>query len=174
MPWRLKPGHQQAWYWSPKPEYSVSSISRVKTNDPQIIADNFNDFCNKIVMNLSKHMAHTTKKVYYQFLNYTILTSWIRIRGKIDCKCARNQNIIRSWWDINKAPEIFSPGQIKPLTSISTLVNFPGSAKIYGQHNCRQLSFYLSTSMNNEGIWKSGLHSTINKQKMLFMKDNSD
>ena len=30
MPWRLKePGHQQAWYWSNKPEYSVSSIGRV-------------------------------------------------------------------------------------------------------------------------------------------------
>ena len=31
MPWRLKePGHQQAWYWPPKLEYSVSSIKRVK------------------------------------------------------------------------------------------------------------------------------------------------
>ena len=67
MPWRLKPGHQQAWYSSPKPEYSVSSISTVKTNDPQIIADNFNDFGSKIVMNLSKHMAQTTKKVIINF-----------------------------------------------------------------------------------------------------------
>ena len=34
MLWRLQePGHQQAWYWSPKPEYSVSSIGRV---DPWI------------------------------------------------------------------------------------------------------------------------------------------
>ena len=31
MPWRLKsPGHQQAWYWPNKPEYSISSIRRVK------------------------------------------------------------------------------------------------------------------------------------------------
>ena len=30
MPWLLKsPGHQHAWYWSPKHEYSVSSIRRV-------------------------------------------------------------------------------------------------------------------------------------------------
>ena len=30
MPWLLKsPGHQQAWYWPPNPEYSVSSIRRV-------------------------------------------------------------------------------------------------------------------------------------------------
>ena len=30
MPWRLQePRHQQAWYWSPKPEYSISSIRRV-------------------------------------------------------------------------------------------------------------------------------------------------
>ena len=56
-------------------------------------------------------------------------------RGKIDCKCARNQNMIRSRWDISKAPEILSPGQIKPLTSISTLVNIPGSAK-----NCESSS----------------------------------
>ena len=31
MPWRLKePGHQQAWYWPRKLEYSTSSIRRVK------------------------------------------------------------------------------------------------------------------------------------------------
>ena len=30
MLWRLKePGHQQAWYWPPKPEYSITSIKRV-------------------------------------------------------------------------------------------------------------------------------------------------
>ena len=30
MLWRLKePGHQHAWYWSPKPEYSVSNMRRV-------------------------------------------------------------------------------------------------------------------------------------------------
>ena len=30
MPWWLKePGHQQAWYWLDKPEYSISSIRRV-------------------------------------------------------------------------------------------------------------------------------------------------
>ena len=30
MPWRLKePGHQQAWYWSPKLKYSLSGIRRV-------------------------------------------------------------------------------------------------------------------------------------------------
>ena len=32
MPWQLKaPGHQQAWCWPNKPEYSVFSIRRVKT-----------------------------------------------------------------------------------------------------------------------------------------------
>ena len=32
MPWRLQePRHQQAWYWPNKPEYSVTSIRRVKT-----------------------------------------------------------------------------------------------------------------------------------------------
>ena len=31
MPWRLKaPGHQRAWYWSNKLQYSMSSIRRVK------------------------------------------------------------------------------------------------------------------------------------------------
>ena len=36
MPWRLnEPGHQQAWYWPNKPEYSVSSIRRVNVfSDP--------------------------------------------------------------------------------------------------------------------------------------------
>ena len=33
MPWCLKgPGHQQAWYWPNKPEYSVSNIRRVDTS----------------------------------------------------------------------------------------------------------------------------------------------
>ena len=27
--WLQEPGHQQAWYWPPKPEYSVSSSRRV-------------------------------------------------------------------------------------------------------------------------------------------------
>ena len=32
MPWWLKePGHQQAWYWPSKLEYSISSIKRAKT-----------------------------------------------------------------------------------------------------------------------------------------------
>ena len=32
MLWRLwEPGHQQVWYWHPKPDYSVYSISRNKT-----------------------------------------------------------------------------------------------------------------------------------------------
>ena len=111
MPWWLEePRHQQAWYWSPNPEYSDSSIWRVKTNDPKIIEDNFNDFYSKIVMSLSKHMAQTTKKSY-QFFKWHYLSlvqlfvhKWIR--GKKDCKCAQNQNMIRSWWDISKAPEI--------------------------------------------------------------------
>ena len=31
MPWRLKsPGHQQAWYWPSKPEYSAFSIRSIK------------------------------------------------------------------------------------------------------------------------------------------------
>ena len=33
MTWRLKePGHQQAWYWPSKPEYSISSIRRDNHN----------------------------------------------------------------------------------------------------------------------------------------------
>ena len=36
MHWRLKePVHQQAWYWHPKPEYSVSSIRRVNCCKPK-------------------------------------------------------------------------------------------------------------------------------------------
>ena len=112
MSWLLnEPGHQHAWYWSPKPKYSVSSIWRVKTNDPQIIADN-----------IKAHGTHQQKS-YHQLLNYTIITSFnfsftSESEVKKDCKCAQNQNMIRSRWNINKALEILSPGQIKPLTSI--------------------------------------------------------
>ena len=39
-PWQFKePGYQQAWYWSNKQEYSVSSIRRVKSLPPR------NQFC---------------------------------------------------------------------------------------------------------------------------------
>ena len=41
MPWQLKePGHQQAWYWSNKPEYSVSGIRRVKSINFKFIVQN--------------------------------------------------------------------------------------------------------------------------------------
>ena len=43
--WLLKsPGHQQAWYWSPKPEYSIASIQRVNTwaNDNQGLWGHYN------------------------------------------------------------------------------------------------------------------------------------
>ena len=48
--------------------------NNIKTNDPQIIADEFNDFFSTIGTNLSKHMAQTTQESHRKFLNNTILT----------------------------------------------------------------------------------------------------
>ena len=48
---------------------------------------------------------------------------------------------------------------------------------IVKQVYCQQLSLYLSTSINIEGIWKSCVYSATTvflKKKDLFMKDNSD
>ena len=78
MPWRLKePGHQQAWYWPNKPEYSISSIRRINTMRPEQNSHHFADgifnFIFFIEKNLSKPIPITSKSLIYQEIVFSNL-----------------------------------------------------------------------------------------------------
>ena len=102
---------------------SILINNNIKTNDPKMIVDKFNDFFSKIGSNLSKHVSQTTSKNYRQFLNTTILTSFnFSLASELEVK-----KIIRALKTKTssghdgisvKLLKFLTPALIKPLTLI--------------------------------------------------------
>ena len=86
-----EPVHQQAWYWHPKPQYSVSSIRRVKSAC-------IKGFCGKqrCVLGVVCLLKHVCTRKYVDILRWEFRVSWLHEikKGLIVCK---TNETIREW-----------------------------------------------------------------------------
>ena len=149
--WLQEPGHQQAWYWPPKPEYSVSSSRRV------------NWWATLVTQNWDGPPNHQSRLVHWATQDffcstastpYTHISESTLVHITACCPTAPSHylnqfrlNISEVQWQVSTTPE-------KHFFELSR-----GQAWSYGQtvrHRHRQYPFSLRVRVKNlDLVWDS-------------------